>query len=43
MVATGKVKALRGLAYEERLKALKLESLEKTRQRNDMVITHRIP
>ncbi len=40
--ATRWVKDLRGLTYEERLKALKLQLLEKRRFRNDLVLTHKI-
>ncbi len=36
------MKGLGGLDYEERLKALKLQSLEKRRMRNDLVMTHKI-
>ncbi len=36
------VKGLRGLHYEEHLKALKLQPLEKRRLRNDLVLTHKI-
>ncbi len=34
------VKSLRGLTYEERLKALKLQPLGQRRLRNDLVLTH---
>ncbi len=40
--ATRWMKGLRGLSYEERLQALKLQPLEKRRLRNDMVLTHKI-
>ncbi len=40
--ATRWVKGLRGLNYEERLQALKLQPLEKRRLRNYMVLTHKI-
>ncbi len=40
--ATRQVKRLRDLNYEERLKALKLQSLEKRRIRNDLVLTRKI-
>ncbi len=33
---------LRGLTYEERLQALKLQPLEKRRLRNDLVLTHKM-
>ncbi len=36
------VKDLRGLTYEERFQALKLQPLEKRRLRNDLVLTHKI-
>ncbi len=36
------VKGLRGLNYEEKLKAPKLQSLEKRRMRNYLVLTHKI-
>ncbi len=36
------VKSLRDLSYEERLRGLKLQSLEKRRIRNDLVLTHKI-
>ncbi len=36
------MKGLRGLTYEERLKGLKLQPLEKRRLRNDLVLIHRI-
>ncbi len=37
--ATRWVKGLRDLSYEERLRKLKLQSLEKRRIRNDLVLT----
>ncbi len=40
--ATRWVKGLRGLTYEERLQALKLQPLGKKRLRNDLVLTHKI-
>ncbi len=40
--ATRWVKGLRGLSYEERPRELKLQSLEKRRIRNDLVLTHKI-
>ncbi len=40
--ATRWVKGLRDLSYEERLRELKLQSLEKRRIRNDSVLTHKI-
>ncbi len=40
--ATRWVKSLRDLSYEERLKELKLQSLEKRGIRNDLVLTHKI-
>ncbi len=40
--ATQWVKGLRGLTYEERLQALKLQPLGKRRLRNDLVLTHKI-
>ncbi len=40
--ATRWVKGLRGLTYEERLQALKLQPLGKRRLRNDLVLTHKI-
>ncbi len=36
------VKDLRDLSYEKRLKKLKLQSLEKRRIRDDLVLTHKI-
>ncbi len=39
--ATRWVKGLRDLSYEERLRVLKLQSLEKRRIRNDLVLTHK--
>ncbi len=39
---TRRMKGLRGLIYEERLKDLKLQPLEKRRLRNDLVLTHKI-
>ncbi len=36
------VKGFRDLSYEDRLKELKLQSLEKRRIRNDLVLTHEI-
>ncbi len=36
------MKGLRDLSYEERLKKLKLQSLEKRRIRNDLVLSHKI-
>ncbi len=36
------VKGIRGLTYEQRLKGLKLQPLEKRRLRNDLVLTHEI-
>ncbi len=36
------VKGLRGLTYEERLQALKVQPLGKRRLRNDLVLTHKI-
>ncbi len=36
------VKGLRDRSYEERLRVLKLQSLEKIRIRNDLVLTHKI-
>ncbi len=41
-VATRWVKGLRDLNYEDRPKELKLQSLEKRRIRNDLVLTHKI-
>ncbi len=38
--ATRLMKGLRDLYYEERLKALKLQSLEKRRIKNDLALTH---
>ncbi len=38
----GWVNGLRGLNYEERLKALKLQPLEKRGIRNDLALTHKI-
>ncbi len=40
--ATRWVKGLRGLTYEERLQALKLQPLRKRRLRNDLDLTHKI-
>ncbi len=40
--ATRWVKGLRDLNYEERLKALKVQFLEKRRIRNNLVLTHKI-
>ncbi len=40
--ATRWVKGLRNLHYEDRFKELKLQSLEKRRIRNDLVLTHQI-
>ncbi len=40
--ATRWVKGLRDLSYEERLRELKLQSLEKRRIRNDLVLIHKI-
>ncbi len=40
--ATRRMKVLRDLSYGERLKELKLQSLEKRRIRNDLVLTHKI-
>ncbi len=40
--ATRWVKGLRGLSYEERLKELQLQSVEKRRIRNNLVLTHKI-
>ncbi len=40
--ATRWVKGLRGLTYEERLQALKLQPLGKRRLRSDLVLTHKI-
>ncbi len=40
-VATRWVKCLRDHNYEDRLKELKLQSLEKRRIRNDLVLTHK--
>ncbi len=40
--ATRWVKGLRDLSYEERLKGLKLQSLETRRIRNDLVLIHKI-
>ncbi len=40
--ATRWVKGLRDLSYEDRLKELKLQSLEKRRISNDLVLTHKI-
>ncbi len=40
--ATWCVKGLRGLTYEERLQALKLQTRGKRRLRNDLVLVHRI-
>ncbi len=40
-VATRWAKGLRDLNYEDRFKELKLQSLEKRRIRNDLVLTHK--
>ncbi len=40
--ATRWLKGFKGLAYEERLQALKLQPLGKRRLRNDLVLTHKI-
>ncbi len=40
--ATRWVKGLRGLTYEERLQALKLQPLGKRRQKHDLVLTRKI-
>ncbi len=40
--ATRWVKGFRGLTYEERLQALKLQPLGKRRLRNNLVLTHKI-
>ncbi len=40
--ATRWVKGLRDLSYEDRLRKLKLQSLEKSRIRNVLVLTHKI-
>ncbi len=40
--ATRWVKGLKDLSYEDRLKELKLQSLEKRRIRNDSVLAHKI-
>ncbi len=39
--ATRRVKGLRGLTYEERIQALKLQPLGKRRLRNDLVLTQK--
>ncbi len=40
--ATRWVKGLRDVSYEKRHRELKLQSLEKRRIRNDLVLTHKI-